>query len=112
MRNLLKFAATTALAISAGAAFANEGKLPDTVVWTTYGTGATANAQSVAIGAIMKQKEGVNLRILPGKNDASRLLPLVSGKAHFSATGSDNVYSQEGVFTFGERTGVLSRLRS
>ena len=32
MRNLLKFAATTALAISAGAAFANEGKLPDTVV--------------------------------------------------------------------------------
>ena len=103
MKRYWKFAAAAAFVLSAGTALAEGGELPKTLVWTTYGTGATANAQSIAIGSVLKQTDEVNLRILPGKNDISRLLPLLSGKAQFSATGSDNVYSQEGVFTFGER---------
>lgn len=103
MKRNWKLAAAAAFVLGTGPALAEGSELPKTLVWTTYGTGATANAQSIAIGSVLKQSDEVNLRILPGKNDVSRLLPLLSGKAQFSATGSDNVYSQEGVFTFGER---------
>ncbi|MCF8533396.1 MAG: TAXI family TRAP transporter solute-binding subunit [Reyranella sp.] len=78
-------------------------KLPNTLVWTAYDVGSSGYAQAVGIGSIMKNKAGTNLRVLPGKNDVSRLAPLREGTAQFSATGSDNIYSQEAVFTFGEK---------
>ena len=78
-------------------------KLPNTLVWTAYDVGSSGYAQAVGIGSIMKNTVGTNLRVLPGKNDVSRLAPLREGTAQFSATGSDNVYSQEAVFTFGEK---------
>ena len=59
--------------------------------------------QAVAIGSALKNAYGVNLRVLPGKNDVSRLSPLRQGKAQFSATGSDSIYAQEAVYTFGTR---------
>jgi uncharacterized protein len=55
------------------------------------------------VGSILKNKVGVNLRVLPGKNDVSRLAPLRENTAQFTATGSDNIYAQEAVFTFGEK---------
>ncbi len=78
-------------------------KLPNTLVWTAYDVGSSGYAQAVGIGSIMKNKAGTNLRVLPGKNDVSRLAPLREGTGQFSATGSDNIYSQEAVFTFGEK---------
>lgn len=78
-------------------------KLPRTLVWTAYDVGASGYAQAVGIGAVLKNATGTNLRVLPGKNDVSRLAPLRENTAQFSATGSDNIYSQEAVFTFGER---------
>ena len=50
---------------------------------------------------MMKNKLDVDLRVLPGKNDVARLSPVKAGKAQFTATGSDSVYAQEGVYTFG-----------
>lgn len=76
-------------------------ELPRTLVWTAYNTGSAGYNQAVAIGSALKNVYGVNLRVLPGKNDVSRLAPLKQGKAQFSATGSDSIYAQEGVFAFG-----------
>ncbi|HMO83459.1 MAG TPA: TAXI family TRAP transporter solute-binding subunit, partial [Lacipirellulaceae bacterium] len=58
---------------------------------------------AVGVGSILKNAVGTNLRVLPGKNDVSRLAPLREGTAQFSATGSDSIYAQEAVFTFGEK---------
>lgn len=91
------FAASPALAEKADL------KLPGTLIWTAYDVGSSGYSQAVGVGSVLKNKNGVNLRVLPGKNDVSRLAPLREGVAQFAATGSDFVYSQEAVFTFGEK---------
>lgn len=86
-----------------GAAVADDVKLPGTLVTTAYNTGTSGYSQMVAIGSMLKNKYQVNLRVLPGKNDVSRLSPVKKGTAQFTATGSDSVYAQEAVFTFGKK---------
>ena len=76
-------------------------KLPNTLVTTAYDTSSAGYSQMVAIGSMLKNQHGVNLRVLPGKNDVSRLTPLRKGTAQFAATGAESVLAQEAVFTFG-----------
>lgn len=97
-RAVAAIAGATALAF-AGTAFA-EPKLPATMSWTAYGTGSSGHAQSVAIGKAFKEKYNVNLRVLPGKNDVSRLRPLQVGKVDAVANGVGTYFAQEGVFGF------------
>ena len=93
-----------AAAAAATAAQAADIRLPSQIAWTAYGTGSAGYNQSVAIGAALKNGLGVNLRVLPGKNDVARTEPLRQGKVHFSATGVGGSYmAQEGVFAFGKR---------
>ncbi|NYT61304.1 TAXI family TRAP transporter solute-binding subunit [Alcaligenaceae bacterium] len=78
--------------------------LPATLAWSAYDVGSGGYNQAVAIGNAFKQKYGVNLRILPGKNDVSRTLPLREGKVAFSAHGVGGSYmAQEGTHDFGQR---------
>ncbi|MEO0730695.1 MAG: TAXI family TRAP transporter solute-binding subunit, partial [Pseudomonadota bacterium] len=57
------------------------------------------------IGAALKDKAGVSLRVLPGKNDVARTEPLRQGKVQFSATGVGGSFmAQEGVFVFGRKS--------
>ena len=94
------FLGVTSAALLGGAASA-EG-LPKQLTWTAYGTGSAGYNQSVAIGAALKAAHGVNLRVLPGKNDISRTEPVRRGKVPFSANGVGGSYmAQEGVFDFG-----------
>ncbi|MEQ8485264.1 MAG: TAXI family TRAP transporter solute-binding subunit [Pseudomonadales bacterium] len=76
--------------------------LPRTMAWTAYNLGTTGYNQAVAIGKVLKDHYGVTLRVLPGKNDVSRLLPLVRGRVQFSANGVATVFAQEGVFQFAD----------
>src|SRR5688572_24040238 len=94
--------AVGALIAAAGAAAASEIHLPKTVVWTAYDVGSSGYSQAVAVGSVLKNKNGVNLRVLPGKNDVSRLAPIRDHKASFTATGSDSVYAQEAIYVFGQ----------
>lgn len=87
----------------AGTAAAAEVELPGTLVMTAYDVGSSGYSQMVGLGSILKNNYGTNVRVLPGKNDVSRLGPVKAGRAHFTATGSDSVYGQEAVFTFGSR---------
>lgn len=95
----------TALAVcilSAPAAIAADVELPRQLAWTAYGTGSAGYNQSVAIGAALQEATGVNLRVLPGKNDIARTEPLRQGKVQFSANGVGGSFmAQEGVFQFG-----------
>ncbi|NQW09901.1 MAG: TAXI family TRAP transporter solute-binding subunit [Alphaproteobacteria bacterium] len=89
-----------AVALALASAAAAEVKLPDNMAWTAYGTGSSGHAHAVAIGKAFKEKYGVNLRVLPGKNDISRLRPLQTGKVDAVANGVGTYFAQEGVFGF------------
>lgn len=102
----MKFIATLlgAAAIAAGPALAQDttAELPKQLSWTAYGTGSAGYNQSVAVGAALQDALGVNLRVLPGKNDVSRTEPLRQGRVQFSATGVGGSFmAQEGAFQFG-----------
>jgi hypothetical protein len=76
--------------------------LPDTIGWTAYDVGSGGYNQAVAIGSALKNVVGVDLRVLPGRNDVARQIPLREGNVHFSATGiGASYFAQEGVFEFG-----------
>lgn len=85
----------------AGMAAAKE--LPTTMAWTAYDVGSSGYNQAVAIGSALKNKRGITLRVLPGKNDVSRLVPLREGKVDFSAFGIGGYQAMEAVFTFGQK---------
>ena len=88
------------MALAAFAGVGAEYTLPPTIAWTAYNLGTTGYNQAVAIGKALKDRYGVNLRVIPGKNDISRLLPLRRGRVHFSANGVATYFAQEGVQQF------------
>ena len=98
----LFFAAGVAVAASPVLAQETTAELPNQLSWTAYDTGSAGYNQAVAIGAALQDAMGVNLRVLPGKNDVSRTEPLRQGRVQFSATGVGGSFmAQEGVFEFG-----------
>ena len=99
--NLRMLAAATVVAGMAAPAFAAD--LPKTVTLTAYGTTSSGYAQSIAIGAMLKQRHDVELRVIPGKNDVSRMIPVVKKRAHLCACGIAAAFTQEGVFMFGSK---------
>jgi len=96
---------------AAGAATAAEVKLPGTIAWSAYNTGTTGYNQSVAIGKALKDKYGVNLRVVPGKNDISRMSPLRNDKVQFIANGGGTYFASEGVFNFAAKAWGPQKVR-
>ncbi len=86
--------------------------LPGTVTWAAYPTGSGGYAQAVAIGSVLQNEYGVNLRVIPGRNDVSRLSPLRAGRVHFSAGGTEAIYAQEGLLDFGTQAWGPQALRA
>src|SRR5918999_281910 len=78
-------------------------KLPPTITATAYDTGTAGFNITVAIGKMMKDKYGTDMRVLPAGNDVARLQPLRTGRAAISGMGSGVYFAQEGVFEFGTR---------
>lgn len=104
-RTLSKIALALSLAIGIGVTLiaAENPGLPRTIAWSAYPTGTGGYSQAVAIGSIMRREYGVNLRVIPGRNDVSRLATLLTSRVHFSAGGSEAVYAQEAVLNFSSR---------
>ena len=94
--------ALIATALAASAAIAQV-KLPPTVTMTAYDTGTSGFNITVAIGKMMKDKYGTDVRVLPAGNDVARLQPLRVGRASISAMGVGVYFAQEGVFEFATR---------
>ncbi len=95
-RMIIGIAAAVALAASAAQA---EG-LPKQVAWTACNTGSSGYAQSVGLGNMLKSQYDVDLRIIPGRNDVSRMLPMKAGQVDICACGIASYFGQEGVFMF------------
>ena len=83
-----------------GSVAQSEIQFDKTMAWSAYNLGTTGYNQSVAIGKVLKDHYGVNLRVLPAKNDVSRLLPLLKGRVQFSANGVSTYFAQEGIYQF------------
>lgn len=81
-------------------AVADAPNFPRTMAWSAYNLGTTGYNQAVAIGKVLKDHYGVNLRVVPGKNDVSRLMPLIRRRVQYSANGVATYFAQEGVFQF------------
>ena len=93
-------AAFAGAALCSGIAFAQDAKLPTALTVTAYDTGSSGFNMVVAIGKMMKQKHGSDLRVLPAGNDIARLSPLKSDRAQISAMGVGSYFAAEGVFEF------------
>jgi TRAP transporter TAXI family solute receptor len=91
------------MALAVGGASAQDVKLPQSVTMTAYDTGSSGFNMAVAIGKMMKDKHGTDVRVLPGGNDIARLAPLRANRAQLSAMGVGGYFAQEGVFEFGVR---------
>jgi len=85
------------------AAHAADVKLPGQISWTAYGTTSSGYAQSVGIGQMLKNKYNVDLRIIPGKNDVSRMGPMKAGQTPLCACGIAAYFAQEGVLMFADK---------
>ena len=87
---------------------ADEIELPRVMAWSAYNLGTTGYNQAVGIAKMLKDRHRVTLRVIPGKNDVSRLLPLRVDRVQFSANGVSTYFAQEGAFQFAsERWGPL-----
>ena len=99
MIDRLKALAPTALAsislLALPAAYAEDVKLPPTMVVTAYDTGTAGFNIAVGVGKMMKDKYGTDVRVLPAGNDVARLAPLRAKRAAMSAMGSGTYFAQE-----------------
>lgn len=95
--------AALALALAAAVGGAQAQKLPPSVTMTAYDTGSSGFNIVVAVGKMMKDKHGTEVRALPAGNDIARLAPLKAGRAQASAMGVGTYFAQEGVFEFGAK---------
>ncbi len=102
-RRILVAGAVAAAAMGAGSAGAQDIKLPASLTMTAYETGTSGFSILVAIGKMMKDKHGTDLRGLPAGNDIARLVPLKSNRAQASAMGIGGYFAQEGVYEFASR---------
>jgi len=100
-KTLLRTSASIAvIAFSIGSAAAADAKLPSDISWTAYGTTSSGYAQSVGLGKMLKEKYNADLRIIPGKNDVSRMAPIKAGQTPLCACGIAAYFAQEGVLMF------------
>ncbi|WP_417519495.1 TAXI family TRAP transporter solute-binding subunit [Minwuia sp.] len=98
MKFIVKTAAVAAMVVAP--AIAGAADLPEKMTWTAYGTTASGYAQSVAIGNALKDAYGTKMRVIPGKNDVSRMAPLRDGQADYCACGAAAYFGQEAAFLF------------
>lgn len=75
-------------------------KLPPTLTMTAYDTGTSGFNITVAIGKMLKDKYGTDMRVLPAGNDVARLQPIRTGRAAMAGMGAGVYFAQEGVFEF------------
>ena len=99
----LAAALTSAAAVTLAASGAAAAGLPKNLAITAYDVGSSGYSQAVAVGAAFKNNLGVTLRVLPGKNDVSRTVPLRDDKVDFSFNGIGTYFGQEGVDVFGSK---------
>jgi TRAP transporter TAXI family solute receptor len=85
-------------------------KLPRDLNWTAYESGSSGYAQSIGIANMLKKHYGTDVRLIPGKNDVSRMTPLKIGQSKLCACGVASYFAQEGVLMFADANWGPQRL--
>ena len=76
-------------------------ELPSQMTWSAYGTTSTGYVQAIAVSNTLRKFYGTSIRIIPGKNDISRIIPLRIKRAELCACGiSESYFAQEGILLF------------
>ena len=99
------------------AAHAQDVKLPPTMTFTAYDTGTAGFNIAVAVGKMMKDKYGTDLRVLPAGNDVARLSPLRAGRGDVIGDGIRQLFRagrrvrirRQGMGTAGPAAGAVHR---
>jgi len=117
MRLLATTLAATVLA--SGTAFAEEPKLPRTMVWSAYDLGSSGYAEATGIANALKENYNTRIRIVPAGTSIGRMLPMVTGKVTYGFLANEAFFAVEGTYDFAtEQWGpqniriVLGRLAS
>ena len=92
--------ASAAAILWAGAAAAQEVKLPHTMVWTSYDVGASGYAEASGIANAFIKKFDVRVRIVPSGTSIGRLLPLKTEKAEYGFLANEVYFATEGTYDF------------
>ena len=74
-----------------------QSKYPDMIKLMTYDIGSTAYVMYGFLGEAMVKKFGTRLRAIPAGNDIARMIPVLTGQAHFAGQGGDAYYAAEGL---------------
>jgi TRAP transporter TAXI family solute receptor len=78
--------------------------LPRQMTWSAYGTTSTGYVQAIAVSNTLRKFYGTSVRVIPGKNDISRIMPLARKRAEFCACGiAESYFAQEGITIFAAR---------
>jgi TRAP transporter TAXI family solute receptor len=101
--NKISGIAAAAILTGLAPAVAADIKLPKQISWTAYGTTSSGYAQSIGIGQMLKKNYGTGLRVIPGKNDVSRMVPLRAGQTALCACGIAAYMAAEGSHMFGTK---------
>lgn len=104
MRNRFRtLSSALVLTFAASGSVHASSEIPRVMAWTSYPTGSTGYVQAAALGGLLKEKVGSNIRIIPGRNDVARMMPLKNGQADYCVCGIASYFSQEGVFLFNNK---------
>ena len=103
IKSVIKLAAIALAGTAAASSAMAQVKLPPTITMTAYDTGTSGFNITVALGKMMKEKYGIDARVLPAGNDVARLQPLRAGRATLSAMGVGAFFAQEGLFEFASK---------
>ncbi len=96
--------ALTLTALAGQSAMAADLSLPRQMTWSAYGTTSTGYVQAIAVSNTLRKFYGTSVRVIPGKNDISRIMPLARKRAEFCACGiAESYFAQEGITLFATR---------
>ncbi len=92
----------TALAgvMFAGAAYAEDPKLPRSMVWSAYDLGSSGYAEATGIANALKNDYGTRIRIVPAGTSIGRMLPMVTGKVKYGFLANEAFFAAEGTYDF------------
>ena len=92
----------TALAgvMMAGTAYAEDPKLPRSMVWSAYDLGSSGYAEATGIANALKKNYNTRVRIVPSGTSIGRMLPMTTGKVKYGFLANEAYFAAEGTYDF------------
>ncbi len=104
-RTVLKCAVSAvAMTTFAGAALAEDVKLPKSMVWSAYDLGSSGYAEASGIANALQKNYKTRIRIVPAGTSIGRMLPMATGKVKYGFLANEAFFAAEGTFDFADHS--------